>query len=62
MYSRADEYRRRAILAQQRAQRATDPTLREALGEVARDWFALAEQAEWLESHHKSRTDGAVGD
>jgi hypothetical protein len=62
MYSRADLYRRRGIEAQQRAEGATDQALREAFGEVARDWFALAEQAEWLESHYKSKANEAAGD
>ncbi len=53
MHSRADDYRRRAILAQQRAQRAPDQGLREAFGQVAADWFALAEQAEWLDRHYE---------
>ena len=53
MHSRADDYRRRAILAQQRAQRAADQGLREAFGQVAADWFALAEQAEWLDRHYE---------
>jgi len=49
MYSRADRYRRRGIEAQQRAERAKDEGLREAFGQVAADWFALAEQVEWLD-------------
>jgi len=53
MHSRADDYRRRAILAQQRGQRADDQGLREAFGQVAADWFALAEQAEWLDRHYE---------
>ena len=53
MHSRADNYRRRAIVAQQRAQRAADQALREAFGQVAADWFALAEQAEWLDRHYE---------
>jgi hypothetical protein len=49
MYSRADEYRRRGIRAQQLAERAADRAPREAFEEVATEWFALAEQAEWLD-------------
>jgi hypothetical protein len=29
--------------------------LRKAFEEVARSWFALAEQAEWLDRHHTTR-------
>jgi hypothetical protein len=35
------------------AERATDQVLREAFGEVAREWFALAEQVQWLDQHYE---------
>ena len=49
MYLRAEQYRRRGIQAQQRAAEAIDPKNRQAFQQVATDWFALAEQVEWLE-------------
>jgi hypothetical protein len=51
MRSRAEEYRRRGIEARQRAGRATEPHIKGAFEQVAHDWFALAEQVEWLERH-----------
>jgi hypothetical protein len=51
MYSRAEQYRRRGIEAQQRAAQAIEPLVREAFEEVSRDWFALAEQVEWLDRY-----------
>jgi hypothetical protein len=52
MYSRARDYRRRGIEAQQRAESAKEQSLREAFGQVAVDWFALAEQVEWLDQQY----------
>jgi hypothetical protein len=54
MYSRAEQYRRRGIEAQQRAAQATEPSIREAFELVARDWFALAEQVDWFEGRCRS--------
>jgi hypothetical protein len=51
MYSPAEHYRRRGIKAQQRAAQAADPSIKWEFEDVPRDWFALAEQAEWLEKH-----------
>jgi hypothetical protein len=51
MRSRADEYRRRGIEAQQHAAQATEQRIREAFEKVADNWFALAGQVEWLERH-----------
>jgi hypothetical protein len=51
MYSRAEQYRRRGIEAQQRAAQAIEPHVREAFDQVAQDWFTLAEQVEWLDQH-----------
>lgn len=53
MHSRADQYRRRGIHAKQRAAQASEPNIRQAFEDVAGDWFALAEQAEWLERHRQ---------
>ena len=49
MYSRAEQYRRRGVEAQQRAAQITDLAIKEAFKDVARSWFALAEQTEWLD-------------
>jgi hypothetical protein len=57
MYSRAEQYRRRGIDAQQRAAQATEASTREAFEDVARHWFALAEEADWLEGSHRPRPD-----
>jgi hypothetical protein len=54
MYSRAEQFRRRGIAAQQRAGQTTDQEIKEALEYIARDWFALAEQVEWLEGTRES--------
>jgi len=50
-YSRADEYRRRGIEAQRRAAKLTDLNIKKTFTDIANHWFALAEQAEWLERH-----------
>jgi hypothetical protein len=49
MHSRADRYRRLGITAQQNAAQATGQSTKVAFEEVAANWFALAEQVEWLE-------------
>jgi hypothetical protein len=49
MYSRAEQYRRNGIAASHRAAQATEVSIKLAFDEVARKWFALAKQAEWLE-------------
>jgi hypothetical protein len=49
MDSRADEYRQRAFKAEQRARQAKIRAIKEAYDQVATDWFAVAEQVEWLE-------------
>jgi hypothetical protein len=51
MHSRADRYRRLGIAAQQSAAQTTDHSMKAAFEEVAANWFALAEQVEWLEKH-----------
>ena len=54
MHSRAALYRRRGIQAQQHAAQANQPNIKDAFEQVARDWFALAEQVEWLEGHYRA--------
>jgi hypothetical protein len=43
-----DDYRRRAILAQERAAQTIDPRIKEWWEDAARGWFVLAERVEWL--------------
>jgi len=50
---RADHYRRRAILAQERAAQTTDPRIKEWWEDAARSWFVVAEQVEWLEGVYR---------
>jgi hypothetical protein len=49
MHSRQEQYRRFGIAARQRSAQTTDSTMKAAFEEVAVNWFALAEQLEWLE-------------
>jgi hypothetical protein len=49
MDSRAEDYRRRGIEAQQRAAQTTNLSIKEAFKDVARGWLLLAEQTEWLD-------------
>jgi hypothetical protein len=58
MHSRADRYRRLGIAAQQSAGQATDQSIKAAFEEVAANWFALAEQVEWLEQTHGPSSSG----
>jgi hypothetical protein len=55
MGTRADQYRRKADRARERAQQARDPFVKLSYQELGRDWAALAEQAEWLDSHQQPR-------
>jgi hypothetical protein len=55
MYSRSDDYRRRGIEAQNRAAAAADTTIRSAFDELARGWFALAEQTDLLDKCYRDR-------
>jgi hypothetical protein len=48
-------YRRRGIEAQNRAAAAADTTTRSAFDELARGWFALAEQTDWLDKYYRDR-------
>ena len=43
MYSRADDYRRRAFEAQQQAAQAPEERLKELFQDVAANWFELAD-------------------
>jgi hypothetical protein len=52
MYSHAEYYRGRAIVAQQRAAQTTDLSLKEALKDIARHWLMLAERVVWLDRQH----------
>jgi len=55
MDSRADEYRQRAFKAEQRARQAKNRAIKEAYDQVATDWFAVAEQVEWLDRQRPFR-------
>jgi hypothetical protein len=50
MQSRSNHYRRLGIEAQGNAAKASDRTIREGFDQIAKNWFALAEQAEWLDN------------
>jgi hypothetical protein len=54
IYSRADEYRRRGIEAQRRAAQLNDLSIKQTFTDIANQWFALAEQVEWLESRRSA--------
>ena len=45
----ADEYRRRAVEAEQRSAASPDPDVKAAYAEISAHWRVLAEQREWLE-------------
>jgi hypothetical protein len=45
---KADDYRRRAEEAGQKAKACRDPEERRTFEQIARDWLVLAEQAERL--------------
>jgi hypothetical protein len=46
MYSGAEYYRRRALVAKEQAAQCTDLSLKETFKDVA--WLAVAERADWL--------------
>jgi hypothetical protein len=48
-----DEYRRRGFEAQRQAARATDRLAKADFEQLAQEWLALAERAEWLERIHR---------
>jgi hypothetical protein len=54
IYSRADEYRRRGIEAQRRAAQLNDLSIKQTFTDIANQWFAVAEQVEWLESRRSA--------
>jgi hypothetical protein len=49
----AEYYRRRGLVAKQRAAQITDLSLKEAVKDVARHWLALAERVDWLDRQHR---------
>jgi hypothetical protein len=62
MRLRADQYRRKADRAREFAQQARDPFIKISYQELARDWAALAEQAEWFDSQqHRAIRGPAIG-
>jgi hypothetical protein len=46
--SKAEDFRAKAVAAELAAQRATDPAVRTSYQELARGWFELARNADWL--------------
>jgi hypothetical protein len=56
---RADRYRRKADRARALAMQAIDPFFKISYQELGRDWAALAEEAEWLDSHQLPSTAGS---
>jgi hypothetical protein len=57
MSTRADDYRQRARAADRRAAQTSDPHIRGAYEQITRDWLALAEQVEWIDSYRRSAAD-----
>ena len=57
MYSRAEQCRSRGTEAQQRAAQTSDPGVKEAFEDLARSWFALAEQTVWLDRDRDRRSE-----
>ena len=54
MRSRAEDYYRRGLEAQQHAaQAAAEPRIKKAFEQVADNWFTLAEQLQWLEQYNR---------
>jgi hypothetical protein len=51
MPTRADDCRQRALAADRRAGEASDPVVRGAYDQMARDWLTPAEQIEWMEGY-----------
>jgi len=49
MRSRAEDYYRRGLEAQQCAAQVAELRLKKAFEQVADNWFTLAEQVQWLE-------------
>jgi hypothetical protein len=57
MVARPDWYRERATDARRRAAQAREPTIKSAYESMARDWAALAEQAEWIGEQRRGRRE-----
>jgi hypothetical protein len=55
MHLPAEYYRRRGLVAKQRAAQMTDVRLKEELKDVARHWLALAERVDWLDRQHNGQ-------
>jgi hypothetical protein len=55
MYSGAEYYRHRGLVAKQRAAQITDLRLKEELKDIARHWLALAERIDWLDRQHNGQ-------
>jgi len=53
MRSRAEEYHRRGLEAQQHAAQVAELRLKKAFEQAADNWFTLAEQAKWLEQYSR---------
>jgi hypothetical protein len=53
MLSRAQWYRDQAALALQRGHETRDPNLRAGYDDLGREWFRLAEQAEWIANQQR---------
>ena len=51
MRSRAEDYYRRGLEAQQCAAQVAELRLKRAFEQVADNWFTLAEQLQWLEHY-----------
>ena len=60
MSTRADDYRQSAPAADRRAAQTSDPRIRGAYEQITRDWLALAEQVEWIDSYRRSAADQGV--
>jgi hypothetical protein len=57
-HSRAEFYRRRGLVAQERAAQIIDLSLEQTFKDVARHWLMLAERVEWLDRQHNGQSDG----
>jgi hypothetical protein len=55
MDSRAEYYRRRGLVAKQRAAQTPDLSLKEAFKDVARHWLALAKRLDLLDRQHNGQ-------
>jgi hypothetical protein len=53
MPSHAEYYRRRGMVAQQRAAQTIDLSLKETFKDVARHWLMLAEREDWIDRQRK---------